>query len=407
MPECDTAQVNLQLFPSFRPGVNYFRNSGDEIYVGFRHRGLAIISKSATLDRIFELLTGRLSVTEIITQLRLEQSGTSQLPENQLPENISAVEVSKILIPLIAHEFIDLLADRIQVGSSRELLSQSFINKEAKLKPELNLHSWSSKYEAGRYGVGKYGVSGSCGVSGTSARDQIADRAEFSILIFGKNRLATMLLTLLQASGFNRSKLISRSQGLVHRSQNGAAKSRKVTAEQVCGLGIRSSDVGLDFDAVMSDISNGAGLNTLDRATFPAIPSFIIAAERAQPDYVQRWMSEGIPYLLISDLIESQIEIGPIVIPGQSPCAFCLDLWRSENNPLVQKLELLNSLNDPLELPASAVATIAGMAVLATTQFAATGKSRLIGSSVRINLLEPTHPEPAHFRPHSGCGCVF
>jgi len=412
MPECDTAQVNLQLFPSFRPGVNYFRNSGDEIYVGFRHRGLAIISKSATLDRIFELLTGRLSVAEIITQLRLEQSGTSQLPENQLPENqlpenISAVEVSKILIPLIAHEFIDLLADRIQVGSSRELLSQSFINKEAKLKPELNLHSWSSKYEAGRYGVGKYGVSGSCGVSGTSARDQIADRAEFSILIFGKNRLATMLLTLLQASGFNRSKLISRSQGLVHRSQNGAAKSRKVTAEQVCGLGIRSSDVGLDFDAVMSDISNGAGLNTLDRATFPAIPSFIIAAERAQPDYVQRWMSEGIPYLLISDLIESQIEIGPIVIPGQSPCAFCLDLWRSENNPLVQKLELLNSLNDPLELPASAVATIAGMAVLATTQFAATGKSRLIGSSVRINLLEPTHPEPAHFRPHSGCGCVF
>jgi len=407
MPECDTAQVNLQLFPSFRPGVNYFRNSGDEIYVGFRHRGLAIISKSATLDRIFELLTGRLSVAEIITQLRLEQSGTSQLPENQLPENISAVEVSKILIPLIAHEFIDLLADRIQVGSSRELLSQSFINKEAKLKPELNLHSWSSKYEAGRYGVGKYGVSGRYGVSGTSARDQIADRAEFSILIFGKNRLATMLLTLLQASGFNRSKLISRSQGLVHRSQNGAAKSRKVTAEQVCGLAIRSSDVGLDFDAVMSEISNGAGLNTLDRATFPAIPSFIIAAERAQPDYVQRWMSEGIPYLLISDLIESQIEIGPIVIPGQSPCAFCLDLWRSENNPLVQKLELLNSLNDPLELPASAVATIAGMAVLATTQFAATGKSRLIGSSVRINLLEPTHPEPAHFRPHSGCGCVF
>jgi hypothetical protein len=396
MPECDSAQVNLQLFPSFRPGVNYFRNSGDEIYIGFRHRGLAIISKSATLDRIFELLTGRLSVAEIIAQIRMEHSGTSQSPEN-----ISAVEVSKILIPLIAYEFIDLLADRIQVGSARELLSQSFINREAKLKPELNLHSWSSKYQIGKQGVGKQGV------SAASARDRIADRAEFSILIFGKNRLATTLLTLLQASGFNRSKMISRSQGLVHRSQNGAAKSRKVTTEQVCGLGIRSSDVGLDFDAVISDISNGVGPNTLDRATFPAIPSFIIAAERAQPDYVQRWMSEGVPYLLISDLIETQIEIGPIVIPGQSPCAFCLELWRSENNPLVQKLDLLNSLRDPLELPASAVATIAGMAVLATTQFAATGKSRLIGSSVRINLLEPTHPEAAHFRPHSGCGCVF
>ena len=396
MPECDSAQVNLQLFPSFRPGVNYFRNSGDEIYIGFRHRGLAIISKSATLDRIFELLTGRLSVAEIIAQIRMEHSSTSQSPEN-----ISAVEVSKILIPLIAYEFIDLLADRIQVGSARELLSQSFINREAKLKPELNLHSWSSKYQIGKQGVGKQGV------SAASARDRIADRAEFSILIFGKNRLATTLLTLLQASGFNRSKMISRSQGLVHRSQNGAAKSRKVTTEQVCGLGIRSSDVGLDFDAVISDISNGVGPNTLDRATFPAIPSFIIAAERAQPDYVQRWMSEGVPYLLISDLIETQIEIGPIVIPGQSPCAFCLELWRSENNPLVQKLDLLNSLRDPLELPASAVATIAGMAVLATTQFAATGKSRLIGSSVRINLLEPTHPEAAHFRPHSGCGCVF
>jgi hypothetical protein len=24
-----------------------------------------------------------------------------------------------------------------------------------------------------------------------------------------------------------------------------------------------------------------------------------------------------------------------------------------------------------------------------------------------MNLLEPCYPEPAHFRPHSGCGCVL
>ena len=395
MPKQEITEIDSQLFPSFRPGVSYFRNREDEIYVGFRHRGLALISHSPAIDRVLELLDGSLSIAEILNQVAAGQPG----------ESISNLEISKLLNPLLTFNFIELSSNRMRVKTSRELLSQSFINQEAKLKPELNLYSWADNLAGNKDGVGERIPHKN--LNKKSARDQIVDRAEFAILIFGKNRLATTLFTLFQASGFNRTKLITRSQGLLQRSQNGPAKSRKVSLDLVCGLGIRSSDVGMDFDAVMSEISNGAGLNTLVRPTFPAIPSFIISTERAQSDYVQRWMSEGIPYLLISDLIESQIEIGPIVIPGQSPCAFCLELWRSENNPLVQKLELLNSLNDALELPASAVATIAGLVVLQTSQFAATGKSRLIGSSVRMNLLEPCYPEPAHFRPHSGCGCVL
>ena len=395
MPKQEITEIDSRLFPSFRPGVSYFRNREDEIYVGFRHRGLALISHSPAIDRVLELLDGSLSIAEILNQVAAGQSG----------ESISELDISKLLNPLLTFNFIELSPNRMRVKTSRELLSQSFINQEAKLRPELNLYSWAVNLAGSKDGVGERALYKN--LNKKSARDQIVDRAEFAILIFGKNRLATTLFTLFQASGFNRTKLITRSQGLLQRSQNGPAKSRKVSLDQVCGLGIRSSDVGMDFDAVMSEISNGAGLNTLVRPTFPAIPSFIISTERAQSDYVQRWMSEGIPYLLISDLIESQIEIGPIVIPGQSPCAFCLELWRSENNPLVQKLELLNSLNDALELPASAVATIAGLVVLQTSQFAATGKSRLIGSSVRMNLLEPCYPEPAHFRPHSGCGCVL
>lgn len=381
----DLAELNLQLFPSFRPGVSYFRNRDDEIYVGFRHRGLAVISDAPEIDRVLELLDGSLSIAEILGRVE-----------------VSRLEIAKLITPLNGYNFIDLSPNRTRVKTNRELLSQSFINHEAKLKPELNLYSWANKHEPKKRAVGS-----------KSARDQIADRAEFAILIFGKNRLATTLFTLFRASGFNRTKLITRSPGLLQRSQNGPLKLRKVSIDQVCGLGIRATDVGLDFDAVISDISSGSGINTLgqgnfaNNADFPSIPSFIVSTERAQADYVQRWMSEGIPYLLISDLIESQIEIGPIVIPGQSPCAFCLELWRSENNPLIQKLELLNSLNDSLELPASAVATIAGQVVLQTSQFAATGKSRLIGSSVRINLLEPCYPESAYFLPHSGCGCIL
>jgi hypothetical protein len=313
--------------------------------------------------------------------------------------SLDSLTLSKLLELLAKHNFLDFAKIRTKLGTSRELLSQSFINQEARLKPELNLYSWPNAKDQGE-------------TNGLAicARDQIARRSEFAILIFGKNRLATTIFTLLKASGFNQTKLITRSQGILHNSRKSFNKVRKVSIEQVCGLGIRSGDVGLDLETVLADLVQGCTLNPSGfgaHGTFPEIPSFIISTERAQSDYVQRWMSEGIPYLLISDLIESQIEIGPLVIPGKSPCAFCLDLWRSENNPIVQKLELLNSLNEPLEIPASAASAIAGLVVLQTAQFAASGKSRLIGSCVRFNLHEPCYPESAHFRAHSGCGCQY
>ena len=131
MPKQEITEIDSQLFPSFRPGVSYFRNSEDEIYVGFRHRGLALISHSPAIDRVLELLDGSLSIAEILNQVAAAQPG----------ESVGNLEISKLLNPLLTFNFIELSSNRMRVKTSRELLSQSFINQEAKLRPELNLYS--------------------------------------------------------------------------------------------------------------------------------------------------------------------------------------------------------------------------------------------------------------------------
>ena len=130
---------------------------------------------------------------------------------------------------------------------------------------------------------------------------------------------------------------------------------------------------------------------------------------------MQRWMSEEISHLLVGDLIEERIVIGPIVLPGQSPCLNCINLYRAEQLPYFGKLELLAGFsNFDLELPSAQVALISGLVAAQVIEFCEVQSgsrlgavSELAGITQSINLLNPLDlcGEKRYWQPHSSCGC--
>ncbi|CAB4741040.1 unannotated protein [freshwater metagenome] len=149
-------------------------------------------------------------------------------------------------------------------------------------------------------------------------------------------------------------------------------------------------------------------------------------------------MSEEIPHLAISNLIENKITIGPIVIPGKSPCLNCLDLWRIEQYPHFAEFELLTALENSevisLELPAAQVALISGLIAIAVVEFCASFSTKLkidfwqslelVGGTLEIDLLNPIPARTVrtvknetggkeigkfsryrYWQPHISCGC--
>ena len=238
----------------------------------------------------------------------------------------------------------------------------------------------------------------------------IAARQRYSIIIFGHNRLALTLFTLLQASGFSAIRLIDRS---ISRS---AADSVQIGPDEVCGLGIRGSDVGVRRELVIADLARNSRLFLGEEKGFPAKPDFIIGTEQIPQETLQRWMSEEIAHLAISNLIENTIEIGPIVIPGRSPCLNCLKLWRSEQYPYQQEFELISTIKS-LEIPSAQVAAISGMVAIAVIEYFAAlevgsnsiGKN-LVGVTRVLDLFDPMNPDNSvntnsYWQPHGLCGC--
>ena len=381
--------MSEHLIPMLKPGVQVVATP-DGSYIGFSHRGIEIKSLTQNLPPsqsdgqnfvsvALPLFNGRRSIAQIAAALSSHfdrlvlQSEITSLIEYLVDANLLEL-IETAPMPLISGMTEKSKGSQIRGG---KVIAQNQLNFESRLTPETNIVAWQSKKII-------------------SSKATVLDRAKFSILVFGSNRLALSIYTLLLASGFSSTKLIDRIRPI-----------NEISADLVCGASIKTSDIGLKSREVLAELKRNSQLNFVDEAPFPSVPSFIISTSATQPDYIQRWLSEAIPHLLIGNLIEGQIEVGPIVIPGKSPCLQCLELWRSEQNPNYQKLNLLTSIAAPLEISAGAVSAIAGLAVLHICEFAATARSKLIGAVANVDLLNPLTPEMQYWQPHKDCGCQY
>jgi hypothetical protein len=385
-------------FPKLKAGVNYFKtekNSQSLIYVGFSHRGIELSSLYSPL--LLGLLDGSKSLRDIYQEIALRVADKSGKQISQISQPV--VEVNEILSALHQAKFIEFRRIRSEHLVAGGFAPINLLNSRNRLQAEENLHCWRPEVAGGK-----------------SSEELIENRRNFSVIIFGRNRLAISLFSILQASGFNQIKIIDRSVSPA------AAASVQIAPDEVCGLAIRGSDVGVRKSLVMADLARNSQLFPAQEISFPAIPDFIISTEAAPQETIQRWMSELIPHLAISKLIENKVEVGPIVLPGRSPCLNCLSLWRAEQFPHQKEFEFMAALDGSqvkgLELPSAQVALLSGLIAIHLIEFAAIqtsgqGDPKLVGATQSINLFDPLNSDIAsnsasqyrYWQPHISCGC--
>ena len=388
--------MNLK-YPTLRPGVNFFKTAGpgrSEVYVGFSNRGIEL--KFEIADQLLRLFDGSRTLENITSMIEAE---AGQASKNQ---------IAQILHALIEERLLEFRTSPLPSQLPRkDLLPVNLVNSLNRMRAEENLYSWHQQVD-----------------TGISAETLIGKRRDFSIMIYGRNRLALSLFAVLQASGFTQIKLIDRSNSA---SSDSIAQ---IEPSDVCGLAIRGSDVGLRKALVLADLARNSQLfpaGDLATTAFPVIPDFIISTELIPQETLQGWLSENITHLPISNLIENKIVIGPIVIPGKTPCLNCLNLWRADQYPHQNSFEILAALDGGerkgLELPSAQVAFLTGLITTQVIQYCSSLDSeetqvsknliKLVGATLAINLFDPLGSISSddetfgyrYWQPHISCGC--
>ena len=412
IPKFDLAKFDLTKYPALKPGVNFFKVAGHDcsgIYIGFSNRGIELNFEIAF--ELLRLFDGSHSLKKIISMISA-MSEIEVAEGRNLEESI--FQISKILQLLSDARLIEFRTSPLPGKlPNKDLLPVNLVNSLKRMRAEANLYSWHPQIE-----------------NGISAETLISKRRYFSIMIYGRNRLALSLFTVLQASGFSLIKLTDRAYSA---SANSKAQ---IEPDEVCGLAIRGSDVGLQKALVLADLARNSQLFPLESLVFPELPDLIISTESIPQETMQSWMSENIVHLPISNIIEEKIIIGPIVIPGKTPCLNCLNLWRADQFPHQSSFEILAALDSGegkgLELPSAQVALLTGLITTQVIQFLQSNQSnqsikdctsvdskisdgsvKLIGATLAINLFDPLDSISSsdetfgyrYWQPHISCGC--
>ena len=434
---------NPKSYPKLRPGVKFFKfndknnqQSSSNIYVGFSHRGIEV--KNEIASQLLQLLDGSQSLESILRIVSVnvtafgidpgidpgidaDVSEANNLLQVLNDANLIEFRAESLLAQLVRNKYkTDKGATAKGATAKSDLLPVNLVNSFNRMQAEENLYGWHPAV--------------------TTEKDSqtiINQRRNFAIVIFGRNRLALSLFGVLQASGFSVIKIIDRmgstnSDSLV-----------QISPDEVCGLAIRGSDVGLRKTLVIADIARNSQLFPTENLEFPLHPNFIISTESIPQEIMQQWMSEEIPHLVVSNLIENKIILGPIVLPGKTPCLNCLNLWRSEQFPHHSSFEFLSALDSEetkgLEIPSAQVALLTGLLATYVIEYCASvnlngadggvgvqakaprlieapmpiNAPRLIGTTLTLNLFDPLNFETSedesvgyrYWQPHLSCGC--
>lgn len=246
----------------------------------------------------------------------------------------------------------------------------------------------------------------------------LSARQKYLVEISGNNRVATLLFSLLLASGFSQTRFTPHSRG-----------NTPLIGDLELGLAsFRASDVGNSFKSHCESIRKEIALFPLDRERnyldelAPA--NLRVHCGEFDPEILSLWMSTGQTFIHIPTPLADQGRIGPLVIPGKSPCLRCLEL--SERDQLgISDYQIL-SKKFTTDYPQIAANFIAALAASQIAQYCdyqscemqsggadSSGgvdgliKAELVGNVINIDYQLLSHPEVIAITRHPLCGCAF
>ena len=349
---------DVNIYPKLKPGLLLIPLNSDEFYIGESSDGVYV-----PLDPYLSIARGC--------------DGLHSINDIALLIGIPRGMVVEFLEELRAHNYIE-LRTHLPIDPGLDELAKHYAERIA---PEHQLFTWRDATDDG-------------GVT------EVASRENFSILIFGQNRLARALLANLQASGFSQTKIAPPI----------TSAGARIQARDICGITTRPIDIGRKQIEFHKQIALDSQLTqSAERAN--NLVNLLISTTEASSDYIQRWLSEGVPHLQIASPSAYTLEIGPLVTPGAQACLNCVRLHRRDFLPpfITMATPIASAhyeVGGSRELTSASTSFAAGVVTPYICEFAARGSSSLVSHSLVIDLLEPLHRiRELHWNVHPECGC--
>ena len=347
-----------------------------------------------TASRAIRIYTSEQKVIAEHLARGVEESEISQLT------GVSPIAVHNLMAEL-AHQFlIDTslgsitLSDRFvskldnrAIKNSKPNRDGAYIQLHNRIAPELEQSTWIDGVTDG-------------GVSVLSARQN------YLVEISGSNRVATLLYTLLLTSGFTQVRFAAR------------GRTSAIDDLDIGVDGMTSSNIGFSFTKNREDLRRDYSLFRLDKSANyldeASTPDLVIACGDIDPEKLALWMSYGQAFMHIPHPRAGRAEIGPLVIPGKTPCLRCAELAECDQSGVLSHRTL--TTYEKLEYPQIAAHAIAALAASQIVTYCdaislSEGEdlkgAQACGKITIIDYQVLAQPQVVAITRHPLCGCAF
>jgi len=280
----------------------------------------------------------------------------------------------------ISQRFVSKLDNRVK-KNSKPAVDAGILQLQRRCAPELMQTNWVK-------GVIDGGV------------EILSARQNYLCEISGNNRVATLLYSLLLASGVSQVRFAAASRGT----------NPLIGDIDMAVSTFRQSDIGTIFTSHCESLRRELALFPLDRnenyLDEASTPDLHIHCGDIDPETLSLWMSTGATFLIIPAPLADSAQVGPLVIPGQSPCTRCYELSAKEQLGVLDHLDF--SREQEKEYPQVAAHFVAALAASYILQFCdSTELSPLVGSTIIVDYQRLAHPQVVAIARHPHCGCAF
>ena len=263
----------------------------------------------------------------------------------------------------------------------------AYIQLQNRIAPELEQTTWRTDVTDG--GVALLGA-----------------RQNFLIEISGNNRVATLLYSLLLASGFTQSRFAP------------GARTAQIGDLDIAVDGITSAQYGFAFIKNREDVRRDYSLFPLDKSANyldeASTPDLVIVCGDIDPEKLALWMSYGQTFIHIPHPEGGRARIGQIVIPGKTPCLRCAELVERDQSGVISQRVLSTEVTQEYpHIAAHAVAALAASSVVSYCDAATLSEgevlkdAELFGKITIVDYQRVAQPQVVAITRHPLCGCAF
>ena len=237
--------------------------------------------------------------------------------------------------------------------------------------------------------------------------DALMKRQNSPITLMGHSRTLVLLHSILLSSGASNIRLV--------------ADGHLIDSSDIAISDIRMNDIGTSLvahcDAKRREISLFPTAREKER-TAVSHAGLVIFDRTVDPAMLADSMTSGRPHLFIGQPCGDEMQIGPLVIAGKTPCLRCWHLYEKDRwgYSMSERISLTDSSS--VELPIHIAHVVAGVVASAVLTFIdslslATSSERahllvslpLVGEVLFMRYSHLTHPQEIDFGFHPLCGC--